>query len=234
MCVRRAHDHSEYSAPEKATHSLFSPRSPNEDHCDWRARARERRVRLWNVREGGQLLPRVALGYTCSLSEHGTMSYQIDFWPEDVVPGRLTWSVTRDKRLRSCLRKYWLHHFASRGGNAPTADAKTRELYVLKHLRNRWMWVGETVHEMIELALTAMRRGDEVPIDALVERGTRRMRAQYAESIQGVYRDQPQTRFGLLEHEYRADIIPARSGATSSAIAWEQCLRTFFALLAHP
>ena len=152
----------------------------------------------------------------------------MDLWPEDVVPGRLTWSVTRDKRLRTCLRRYYLHHFASRGGGGQKATRESRELYMLKHLRNRWMWIGETVHEMVELALNAFRRGDEVPVEQLIERGTRRMRAQYSESVQGIYRDTPQTKYALFEHEYREDITRDEWKAARDKMA--SCLRTFFAL----
>lgn len=152
----------------------------------------------------------------------------MDLWPEDVVPGRLTWSVTRDKRLRTCLRRYYLHHFASRGGGGLKATRESRELYLLKHLRNRYMWVGETVHEMVELALNAMRRGDAVPVESLIERGTRRMRAQYSESVQGMYRDTPQSKYALFEHEYREDITRDEWKAMRDKMA--ACLRTFFAL----
>ncbi|MEZ0313969.1 MAG: RecB family exonuclease [Myxococcota bacterium] len=153
----------------------------------------------------------------------------MDFWPEDVVPGRLTWSVTRDKRLRTCLRRYYLHHYASRGGgNVKTADRETRELYVLKHLRNRYMWVGEIVHELIELALTAVRRGDSVPVEQLAERGTRRMRAQYSESIQGMYRDNPVFKYAFFEHEYREEV--SREEWRAQRDRMEACLRTFEAL----
>lgn len=157
------------------------------------------------------------------------MVNQLDFWPEDVGPDdRLTWSVSRDKRLRACLRRYYLHHFASRGGHLPGGDPQARELYVLKHLRNRYMWVGEIVHEMIELALSAFRRGESVPVDQLVERGTRRMRAQYAESLQGVYRDRPHQACGLFEHEYREDV--SRDEWRTQRDRMEQCLRAFFGL----
>ncbi|MBC7793116.1 MAG: PD-(D/E)XK nuclease family protein [Clostridia bacterium] len=152
----------------------------------------------------------------------------MDLWPEDVVPGRLTWSVTRDKRLRACLRRYYLHHFASRGGGGQKSTRESRELYLLKHLRNRFMWVGETVHEMVELALNAFRRGDEVPVDQLIDRGTRRMRAQYSESVQGIYRDSPNTKFALFEHEYREDITRDEWKLQRDRMA--ACLRTFFAL----
>ncbi len=149
----------------------------------------------------------------------------MDLWPEDVVPGRLTWSVTRDKRLRTCLRRYWLHHYASRGGGGKKATPESRELYVLKHLRNRYMWVGEIVHEMIELALNALRRGDAVPVEQLAERGTRRMRMQYSESIQGMYRDNPAFKYAFFEHEYREEVT--REEWRNQRDRMEACLRAF-------
>lgn len=153
---------------------------------------------------------------------------QLHLWPEETAGDRISWSVTRDKRMRTCLRKYYLHHFASRGGGQPSASPALRELYVLKYLRNRWMWVGEVVHELVELALVAFRRGDNVPVDALVERGTRRMRAQYAESIQAMYRDRPHQACGLVEHEYRHDL--SRDDWKALRDRMERCVRTLFGL----
>jgi len=153
---------------------------------------------------------------------------QLLLWPEDEPGDRLTWSLSRDRRLKECSRKYYLQHYVSRGGGGPRASAESREAYLLKHLRNRYMWVGEIVHEMIELALSAFRRGDSVKVDALVERGTRRMRAQYAESIQGVYREKPPQACGLIEHEYREEV--PREEWKRQRDHMEQCLRTFFEL----
>ena len=156
------------------------------------------------------------------------MSDQLDLWPEDAPGGRFVWSVSRAKRLRDCARRYFLQHYGSRGGGKPGAPAEVRDVYVLKHLRNRHMWVGEVVHEMVELALGAWRRGDEVPVEALVERGTRRMRAQYAESMQGVYRERPRQACGLTEHEYRDNI--SRDEWQAQRDRMERCLRNFFEL----
>lgn len=156
------------------------------------------------------------------------MTDQLHLWPDDQPGDRLKWSISRDKRLRDCRRKYYLQHFASLGGWAPAAPAAVRELHVLKNLQNRFMWVGSVVHEMIELALAAWRRGDSVPVGALVERGTRRMRAQYAESLQGVYRDRPARACGLVEHEYREEV--SREIWKALRDQMEHCLRTFFDL----
>ncbi|MFC1610220.1 RecB family exonuclease [Myxococcota bacterium] len=156
------------------------------------------------------------------------MSDQLDLWPEEAPGGRITWSISRNKRLRDCLRRYFLQHYGSRGGSKPEASPEVRDIYMLKHLRNRHMWVGEVVHEMIELTLAAWRRGDTVPVEALVQRGTRRMRAQYAESLQGFYRDRPRHSYGLVEHEYRDEI--SRQEWKDLRDRMERCLRAFFDL----
>lgn len=156
------------------------------------------------------------------------MPNQLHLWGDDTPGDRLRWSVSRYKRLRDCRRKYYLFHFASRGGQQPNAPRRLRELFVLRSLRTRHMWVGEIVHDMIELAMTAWRRNDEVPAEGLVERGIRTMRAQYAESLQGVYWDRPLQAVGLSEHEYKEDI--SREQWRERRDLMEQCLRNFYSL----
>ncbi|MEZ4270358.1 MAG: hypothetical protein R3C68_02630 [Myxococcota bacterium] len=109
------------------------------------------------------------------------MGQQLHLW-SDEEPDKLRWSLSRDRRFADCRRRYYLHHFGSRGGHLPDAPPAVRELYMLKALSNRYMWVGEVVHSLIEMALGGWRRGERVPANGLIERGTRMMRAQYAES----------------------------------------------------
>jgi hypothetical protein len=156
------------------------------------------------------------------------MSDQLQFWPEARPADRIRWSVSRDRRLRDCARKYYLYHYASLGGRRAEPDSLTRQIYVLKHLRNRFMWVGEVVHELIELTLHAWQRGQEVPVGALVARGTRRMRADYLASLQGIYRDRPGQSCGLIEHEYGEPVSRAEWQAMRDRM--ERCVRNFFAL----
>lgn len=150
---------------------------------------------------------------------------QLTFWPGDEPGERLPWSVSRHRTLESCDRRYYYQYYGSRGGGRVDAPAAVRELFVLKHLRSRFMWVGELVHEMIELMLASWRRGVHVSIDALIERGTRRMRAQYAESVQRLYRERPGQAYGLIEHEYEEPI--ERDEWQLRRDAMQQCLRTF-------
>jgi len=99
---------------------------------------------------------------------------------------------------------------------------------MLKALSNRWAWVGEVVHNMVELALQGLTRGEEVDLEALIERGTRTMRANYAESVQKVYRERPMSACGLVEHEYDEPI--ARDDWRERRDHMEKCLRNFYGL----
>lgn len=152
---------------------------------------------------------------------------QLHLWGDD-PPDGLRWSISRHKRFIDCRRKYYLHHYGCRGGWQPTAPSEARELYILRGLRTRYMWVGEVVHSLIELAFSAWRRRERVPLGALIERGTRLMRAQYAESRQRVYRERPGGAAGLFEHEYRYDL--SREEWRAQRDAMERCLRNFFDL----
>ncbi len=153
---------------------------------------------------------------------------QLELWPEEAPGDRLGWSVSRDRRLKDCARKYYLYHYGSRGGHEAERGSAARQALVLRGLRTRQMWVGEVVHEMIELALQSWKRGERVGVEALVERGTRRMRAQYAESLQGVYWERPQSACGLVEHEYRLAL--PREEWQAQRDRMERCLRGFFQL----
>lgn len=163
-----------------------------------------------------------------SLEAVTIMGAQLHLWGDEEPGDRLRWSISRDKRMQHCLRKYYLFHYASRGALQPGASALARQLFVLRSLRNRYMWVGEVVHHMIELAMGAFSRGEEVSVEDLIERGTQTMRAHYVESMQGVYWDRPIKAVGLMEHEYQEPI--SREEWRAQRDSMEQCLRHFFAL----
>ncbi|MEO0814629.1 MAG: PD-(D/E)XK nuclease family protein, partial [Myxococcota bacterium] len=137
-------------------------------------------------------------------------------------------SVSRDKRLKTCLRRYYYQHYASRGGGGAEASEQQRELYVLKWLRNRYMWVGEIVHELVQYALEDFRARAQVDPERLIRRGVQRMRVQYSESLHRRYRERPRLACGLFEHEYDEPI--SREEWRDARDRMERCLRNFFTL----
>jgi hypothetical protein len=156
---------------------------------------------------------------------------QLRLWPADAArstPDAFRWSVSRDKRLRDCPRKYYLYHYASRGGAQAQPGTPTRTIYILKSLRNRFMWVGEIVHQLVEAALQAWRSGAAVDVDLWVERGVRKMRDQYRVSQRGVYRERPFHACGLVEHAYQDPVTPEQWLELRQRL--ERCVRNFFAL----
>ena len=49
-----------------------------------------------------------------------------------------------------CPRQYWFQYYGFWSGWQVGADPRTREIYILKQLKNRHMWAGERVHSCIE------------------------------------------------------------------------------------
>jgi hypothetical protein len=153
---------------------------------------------------------------------------QMHLWPTAAAPERLRWSVSRARRLDACHRRYYLHHYASIGGKRAEAGSLAREAYVLKQLTNRYAWVGQLVHSLIESALTTWRYGGEVDADTLVDRGDARMRRDFSQSATRQFLTRPGEVFGLVEHAYAEDV---------SVEAWrqmrtrmERCVRHFVGL----
>jgi PD-(D/E)XK nuclease superfamily protein len=117
-----------------------------------------------------------------------------------------SWSKSRDEKFRECPRQYYYHHYGSWGGWDRRVDATVRELYTLKNLKNRHMWLGEVVHHAIEDALKHYRDTREMPKEAFLDRITQTMRREFRESKSRRYREHPGKALGLYEHEYESDV----------------------------
>lgn len=117
-----------------------------------------------------------------------------------------SWSKSRDEKFRECPRQYYYHHYASWGGWDRAAAPKVREVYVLKNLKSRHMWLGEVVHHTIENALKHYQQTREMPTEAFLDQLTQRMRREFRESRSRQYRERPGKALGLYEHEYEQDI----------------------------
>jgi CRISPR/Cas system-associated exonuclease Cas4 (RecB family) len=120
-----------------------------------------------------------------------------------------SWSKSRAEEFQECQRKYFYDRYASWGGWDKHAPREARLAYVLKNLKNRWAWKGETVHHTIEDVLKTLRVGKPVsPADAQ-ESLTRIMRADFRSSKTKKYLDEPKKTVGLFEHEYEKPVSDA-------------------------
>lgn len=137
-----------------------------------------------------------------------------------------SWSKSRDEQFRECQRKYFYDKYASWGGWDRSAPEEMRMAYILKNLKNRWAWKGETVHHVIEEVLKSLRQGKPVPEEEAVIRLTERMRADYRSSKAKKNYEDPKRNLGLFEHEY---LKPVTDDTWKKIHAEsEACLRNFY------
>jgi hypothetical protein len=138
-----------------------------------------------------------------------------------------SWSISRDRIFQSCPRQYYYNYYGYWGGWDTAAPERTRQIYVLKQLQNRYMWAGAKIHGCIERTLTNLRRGIAVlDVDQIVEITLNQMREEYRSSREKRYLTHPKT-CALFEHEYELPI----SGVDwkNTADNMEKCLRNFYA-----
>jgi hypothetical protein len=126
-----------------------------------------------------------------------------------LIENVFAWSKSRDEQFRECQRKYFYDKYASWGGWDRNAPPQTRLVYVLKNLKNRWAWKGETVHHVIEDVLKSLRAGKPVGLDEALGKLTAVMRRDYRSSKNKKYLENPKNNLGLFEHEYEKGISDA-------------------------
>ncbi len=137
-----------------------------------------------------------------------------------------SWSKSRDEQFRECQRKYFYDKYQSWGGWDRRAPSAARMAYILKNLKNRWAWKGETVHHVIETVLKSMRVGQPIAQETALKVLTDTMRADYRNSKARRYLEEPKKTVGLFEHEYDKpidDVTWKKIHATSA-----ECLTNFY------
>lgn len=144
------------------------------------------------------------------------------------LTNELSWSRSRAGILSDCPRRYWFSYYGSWGGWSADAPERTREIYMLKQLSTRWMWVGSIVHEAIERVLGELRAGRPVDPAVLAEQLVDGMRAEFRASRAGAYRSSPKKVRGLFEHEYGVAVSPDQWREIADLA--RRCLATFFQL----
>ena len=149
-----------------------------------------------------------------------------------------SWSKTRDEVFKTCPRQYWFAYYGDWDGWFENAPERTRQIYVLKNLKNRQMWAGEKVHECIQRSLNNIRRGIKVlSIDEIVSITLDQMRAEFRSSRGKNYLKNPKS-CALFEHEYGIEVSDYQWKEIATHV--ETCLRTFYAsdiydgLKSHP
>ena len=142
------------------------------------------------------------------------------------LKNEFSWSKTRDEVFKTCPRQYWFAYYGYWNGWLENAPERTRQIYILKNLRNRYIWAGEKVHDCIQRSLTNIRRGIKVlSVDEVVSITLDQMRAEYRSSRSKNYLKNPKT-CGLFEHEYGVEVTDDQWKEMANNV--ETCLRNFY------
>jgi hypothetical protein len=142
------------------------------------------------------------------------------------LKNEFSWSKTRDEVFRTCPRQYWFSYSGYWNGWLEIPPEGTRQIYMLKNLKNRHMWAGEKVHECIQRSLNNIRRGIKVlSVDEIVSITLDQMRAEFRSSKARNYLKNPKT-CGLFEHEYEVEVTSDQWKEVASNV--ETCLRNFY------
>lgn len=119
------------------------------------------------------------------------------------IQNEFSWSKSRDELFNECKRKYYFNHYGCWGGWDQTAPERIRELYVLKNLSTRHIWIGQVVHEIIKYYLIQLKTGNNLTLSHLVFILKKKLKEDYDCSEAGIYKKFPKKKCGLVEHEYK-------------------------------
>ena len=143
------------------------------------------------------------------------------------LKNEFSWSKTRDEVFKTCPRQYWFSYYGYWNGWLDGAPERTRQIYILKNLKNRHLWAGEKIHECIQRSLNNLRREIKVlRADEIVSITLDQMRAEFRSSKSKNYWKNPKSR-GLFEHEYEIEVRDQEWREVAGNV--EACLRNFYA-----
>jgi len=138
-----------------------------------------------------------------------------------------SWSKTRDEIFKACPRQYWFAYYGFWNGWLKDAPERTRQIYILKNLKNRQTWTGEKVHNSIHRSISNIRRGIKVlPVDDIISITLNQMRSEFRSSRSKTYWKKPKT-CALFEHEYGIEVTDQQWKEMAQNV--ETCLKNFYA-----
>lgn len=149
---------------------------------------------------------------------------------EDMTPtfkNTFSWSVSRDSVFHVCPRKYFFNYYGHWGGWTKDAPSRTREIYVLKQLKNRAIWIGQVVHDCIARSLQNISRGVPVlELDEVLSITRSLMRQDFRHSRAKRYWENPKAYSGFFEHEYDIEVTDAQWRNAAEDV--DHCLKNFY------
>ena len=142
------------------------------------------------------------------------------------IRNELSWSKSRYEMFQTCPRQYYFNYYGYWGGWEKGAPERTRQIYILKNLKNRHMWAGNVVHDCIKHSLKNLQRGIKVlDVEEIITITINKMRDEFRSSRDRRYLTHPKT-CALFEHEYEENVPGSEWKQVADHV--EQCLRNFY------
>ena len=142
------------------------------------------------------------------------------------IKNEFSWSKSRNEIFKTCPRQYYFNYYGYWGGWEKSAPERTRQIYILKNLKNRYIWRGQTVHQCIKHTLMNLQRGISIlPVDDIISMTINKMRDDFRSSKEKRYLVNPKT-CAFFEHEYEVDLSDDKWKQIANDV--EQCLRNFY------
>jgi hypothetical protein len=142
------------------------------------------------------------------------------------IRNEFSWSKSRDEVFQTCPRQYYFNYYAYWGGWEQNAPERTRQIYILKNLKNQYLWKGDNVHQCIKHTLRNLQRGIAVlDVDEIISITINKMRDDFRSSKNKRYLMYPKS-CALFEHEYDVDLPNDEWKKVAEDV--EQCLRNFY------
>lgn len=143
-----------------------------------------------------------------------------------VFKNEFSWSKSRDGLFNECKRKYFFNHYGFWNGWIASEDDRVKQIYYLKKLATKELWMGSVVHGVIEFVLKRFRAGEEIGLNHALVILKKRMESDFAMSKLGGYTGFNSKAHRFFEDEYGIEISgEAKKDLFDKA---ELCLRNFF------
>lgn len=133
--------------------------------------------------------------------------------PETAKGGQLSWSISRHETFTTCRRRYWHNYYGAFA--VPEIDR-------LKKLSNLDLWVGNLVHDTIEVFL---KTHDTVPDEMEQARIIRQVTHGQMPQDWG-FSIAKAKKFRLFEHEYGQEVTAQEKAVRVGLVV--RCLKSFF------
>ena len=124
-------------------------------------------------------------------------------------PG-FAWSLSRQKTLAECPRRYAYEYYFSHNGWLADAPEETKRIYRLKKLTSLEMFFGSSLHNVIQNAISNYSKSRKIPRpDDLVRLVRSSLNAAYIDSTRhyGLWFDKP-SRYTMFRDVYYGDGLP--------------------------